>query len=29
LGNINNRSTTYQRHWMLEDRYGNSMSLLP
>ncbi len=29
LGNINNRSSTYQRHWMLEDRYGNNISLLP
>jgi hypothetical protein len=29
LGNINNRSSTYQRQWMLEDRYGNSISLLP
>lgn len=29
LGNINNRSSTYKRHWMLEDRYGNSISLLP
>lgn len=29
LGNINNRSSTYQRRWMLEDRYGNNLSLLP
>ena len=29
LGNINNRSREYQRHWMLEDRYGNNISLLP
>jgi hypothetical protein len=29
LGNINNRSSTYKRHWMLEDRYGNDISLLP
>jgi hypothetical protein len=29
LGNINNRSSTYQRRWMLEDRYGNNISLLP
>ncbi|WP_375056643.1 hypothetical protein [Zobellella sp. DQSA1] len=29
LGNINNRSSTYHRHWMLEDRYGNNISLLP
>jgi len=29
LGNINNRSSAYQRHWMLEDRYGNNISLLP
>lgn len=29
LGNINNRSSTHQRHWMLEDRYGNNVSLLP
>ncbi|MFZ5467097.1 MAG: hypothetical protein ACOZAI_07515 [Pseudomonadota bacterium] len=29
LGNINNRSSTYKRHWMLEDRYGNNISLLP
>lgn len=29
LGNINNRSSTYKRHWMLEDRYGSSISLLP
>jgi len=29
LGNVNNRSSTYQRHWMLEDRYGNNISLLP
>ena len=29
LGNINNRSSKYQRHWMLEDRYGNNISLLP
>lgn len=29
LGNINNRSSTWQRHWMLEDRYGNNISLLP
>jgi hypothetical protein len=29
LGNINNRSSTYQRQWMLEDRYGNNISLLP
>lgn len=28
-GNINNRSRTYQRHWMLEDRYGSNISLLP
>jgi len=29
LGNINNRSSTYERRWMLEDRYGNNISLLP
>ena len=29
LGNINNRSSEYRRHWMLEDRYGNNISLLP
>lgn len=29
LGNVNNRSKTYDRHWMLEDRYGNNISLLP
>lgn len=29
LGNINNRSVAYNRHWMLEDRYGNNISLLP
>ncbi|MDK9692142.1 hypothetical protein [Azospira sp.] len=29
LGNINNRSSTYQRRWMLEDRYGNNIVLLP
>lgn len=29
VGNINNRSKTFNRHWMLEDRYGNKISLLP
>lgn len=29
LGNINNRSQTFNRHWMLEDRYGNNITLLP
>ena len=29
LGNINNRSKTFNRHWMLEDRYGSNISLLP
>lgn len=29
LGNINNRSKIYNRRWMLEDRYGNSISFLP
>jgi hypothetical protein len=29
LGNINNRSKTFHRHWMLEDRYGSNISLLP
>jgi hypothetical protein len=29
LGNINNRSKTFNRRWMLEDRYGNNISLLP
>ncbi len=29
LANINNRSSTYRRHWMLEDRYGSNISLLP
>lgn len=29
LGNINNRSTTHKRHWMLEDRYGSNIQFLP
>lgn len=29
LGNINNRSQTHNRKWMLEDRYGTNISLLP
>lgn len=29
LGNINNRSKANGREWMLEDRYGNQISLLP
>lgn len=29
LGNINNRSAAFNRHWMLEDRYGNNITLLP
>ena len=29
LGNINNRSTTHSRHWMLESRYGDNLALLP
>ena len=29
VGNINNRSKTFNRRWMLEDRYGNNISLLP
>ena len=28
-GNINNRSSIYPRHWMLEDRYGSMIALLP
>lgn len=29
IGNINNRSSIYARAWMLEDRYGSNISLLP
>lgn len=29
LANINNRSKTHNRQWMLEDRYGNSIQPLP
>jgi len=29
IGNINNRSSIYPRHWMLEDRYGSMIALLP
>lgn len=29
LANINNRSKTHNRRWMLEDRYGNNISFLP
>ena len=29
VGNINNRSQTYHRAWMLEDRYGSKISFLP
>jgi len=29
LGNINNRSTKYNRQWMLENRYGSRIELLP
>lgn len=29
IGNINNRSSIYPRHWMLEDRYGSMITLLP
>jgi len=29
LGNINNRSKAFNRRWMLEDRYGNNISVLP
>lgn len=29
LGNINNRSSLFNRHWMLEDRHGNRVMLLP
>ena len=29
LGNINNRSEQYNRHWMLENRYGSMIELLP
>jgi hypothetical protein len=29
LGNINNRSKEYSRHWMLENRYGSRIELLP
>jgi len=28
LGNINNRSSTYNRAWMLENRYGGKLSFL-
>ncbi len=29
LGDINNRSRMYNRQWMLEDRYGSMMRILP
>ncbi len=29
LGNINNRSKKYNRQWMLENRYGSRIELLP
>ena len=29
LGNINNRSKKFSRHWMLENRYGSRIELLP
>ncbi len=29
LGNINNRSKEYNRQWMLENRYGSMIELLP
>ena len=29
IGNINNRSSIYPRHWILEDRYGSMIALLP
>lgn len=29
LGNINNRSATHNRRWMLEDRYGSNIQFLP
>lgn len=29
LGNINNRSSIHNRRWLLEDRYGNLLAMLP